>query len=790
MESPQLKPITVDHFGEDRAPNRWWRKAFIAADTPTVSRVVQIGFSIADQALAVGGMFLINVALARTQSREQYGVFALSYSIFTFLAGLHNAAILEAYTVYGSGKYNKHLAAFAGKFLRVNVLWCLVLTAVLAFIWQSLALKWASLASPTMLGLSLACGFLLTAAFLRRSFYIRRRPDLAARLSLVFFLMCSLFLWLSIRLQILSGFTAFTIVALAWIVAGLSLFKELPKVNESPKFLQAEPHYWAQHWKYSRWVVATAFTFQITWQGYYWLSAAFLSVKQVADLRAMYNLVSPVDQIFIAMSFLVLPKMSHRHANDGMSGLFPVWKTYVSGVIGITLAFAALVNLVGPRAMHILYAGKFDDIAPILGILAFLPVIMGIGNSMNDALKSAERPNIVFYAYLCSGSATFILGIPLVVRLGLRGAVYGMLATAATYTLALGLGLIGYFRVHSDGAARSSSVSTMPYVPGTATTRSGHLDLPSRLAPIALFVYNRPEHTRKTVESLKANDLASQSDLVVFSDGPKNEAAPQNVQAVRQYISGIDGFRSVSIIEREVNLGLAASVIAGVSQLCLEYGRIIVVEDDLLTSSDFLTFMNIALDRYQDEIRVFSVSGFNFAVAPKSEYSHDAFFSYRSSSWGWGTWKDRWEKADWNVSDYPSFRIDQDGRRLFNRGGQDLSGMLDLNMAGKLDSWAIRWAYAHYKQNSLALLSTHSRVYNIGFDGSGVHCRFGGALQSKLSGANCSGFRFPDTFDVDTHLSAEIERISNPSLPRVLARLFRDKLFLPSSLQQTKTESL
>jgi hypothetical protein len=209
-----------------------------------------------------------------------------------------------------------------------------------------------------------------------------------------------------------------------------------------------------------------------------------------------------------------------------------------------------------------------------------------------------------------------------------------------------------------------------------------------------------------------------------------------------------------------------------------------------LSSPDFLTFMNFALDRYQGNPQVFSVSGFNFAVAAKNGHPYDAFFSYRSSSWGWGTWKDRWEKADWNVSDYPSFRIDQDRRRLFNRGGQDLSGMLDLNMAGKLDSWAIRWAYAHYKHNSLALLSTHSRVYNIGFDGSGVHCRFGGARQSNLSAANGSGFRFPDTFDVDPHLSAEIERISNPSLPRVLARLFRDKLFLPSSLQQTKTESL
>lgn len=766
----------VQHNFRESGAKGWWHRAFNRSGDPIPTRAKQIAFSIADQGLAVGGMFLVNIALARTQSKEQYGIFALSYSIFTFLQGLHNAAILEAYTVYGSGRHNKYFAAFADKFARVNFLLCVALTTVLALIWRALSWKWASLASPITLGLALACGFLLTAAFIRRTFYIRRRPDLAARFSLVFFLMCSLFLWLSIRLEILSGFVAFAIAALAWIVAGFSLVKELPKGSESLRFVDVEPAYWAQHWKYSRWVLATAFVFQFTWQGYYWLSAAFLSVKQVADLRAMYNLVTPVDQIFIAMSFLVLPRMSHRHATDQMNGLVPAWKAYVSGVTLITLGFAALVNLLGPRVMHVLYAGKFDDIAPLLGTLAFMPVVMGIGNTMNDALKSAEKPNLVFYAYLCSGSATFLVGIPLVIRFGLRGAVYGMLATAATYTLALGVGLIGNLRDRSARPPRSLSVPDVLPVPEPATVPSVHLDLPNRLAPIALFVYNRPEHTRRTMESLQANDLASQSDLIVFSDGPKSVSAESSVRSVREYVRAIDGFRSINVVEREKNLGLAASVIAGVSQLCSEYGRIIVVEDDLLTSPDFLAFMNVALDRYQNEPRVFSVSGFNFAVAPNNGYSYDAFYSYRSSSWGWGTWKDRWEKADWSVSDYSNFRIDQDQRRLFNRGGQDLSGMLDLNMAGKLDSWAIRWAYAHYKHNSLALLSTHSRVYNIGFDGSGVHCKGGAPRQGWFSGPNRSVLHLPKTVEVDRYIIEEIQRACRPSTSRVLARNFRDKL--------------
>jgi hypothetical protein len=293
---------------------------------------------------------------------------------------------------------------------------------------------------------------------------------------------------------------------------------------------------------------------------------------------------------------------------------------------------------------------------------------------------------------------------------------------------------------------------------------------PGELAPIALFVYNRPEHARRTVESLRANHLAQQSDLFVFADAAKDESAVNAVEAVRKFTRTIEGFRSVTVIERERNCGLAGSVIQGVTRLCEEFGRVIVIEDDLLTAPDFLVFMNSALERYVDDPWVFSVSGFNYAVKTPEDYPYDAFFAYRSSSWGWGTWKDRWAKADWSVSDYARFRSDKGMQRLFNRGGDDLSRMLALQMAGDLDSWAIRWAYTHWKHDAFAVLPTQSRIFNIGLDGSGVHCRPGSAKQSPLKPGGKFEIRFPSKVDSDPRFAAQISHMHRVSPARRCAR--------------------
>lgn len=425
-----------------------------AAKSFSWARVRQAGVTITDQVLSVGGMFLVNVVLARTQSRREYGLFALVYSAFTFLTAIHNGTILETFTVYGSGRYQKHFGPYLRLLWRSNISVGLILSVGLTLLWGALRYISPGIASSTILGASMSCGVLLSAMFVRRSFYVRRRADLAAKFSLVFFCSCVVLLWTAFRFGILDGFYGFVITAIAWGIAGAALFKELPKVVQSGDFIEIEPHYWAEHWKYSRWVLVTAFVFQLTTQGYFWLVAGLLSIGDVGNLRALYNIVLPLDQLFAAMSLVVLPVMCSRYATQNLTGLIPLWKAYCLGWLAVALGFVALVYIAGKPVMHLLYAGRFDNISSLVMIIAFLPVTLGIGHTINGALKAAEKPKLVFYAYAFSGAATFVLGIPLVMRLGLRGAVYGMLVSAATYTMALAGGLS--FLVYGGSRTRGS----------------------------------------------------------------------------------------------------------------------------------------------------------------------------------------------------------------------------------------------------------------------------------------------------------------------------------------------
>ncbi len=410
------------------------------SDGLSVSRPVRLAYSLADQALAVGGMFAVNIALARVRSKKEYGIFALSYSVFTFLSGLHNAAILEVYTIYGSGRYHHRFAGYGRLLWRTNA-WLLgTLSALLLAAWQGLRWLHPAFASPALLGVALTCGVLLTASFMRRTFYMRRRPDLAARFSAAFFVSCMILLALGIRAGLLNGLSAFLIVALAWVMAALFMMHEPGRIGSKHgmDFLLQEPDYWSEHWKYSRWVLVTALVFQFTAQAYLWVVAGFLSVRDVAELRALYNLVLPVDQIFAAITVLVLPQMALLFAAQELGRLRHLWWRYSMLLVGISATFALLVGLGSLPLLHFVYGGKFDGVAPLLRWYVLLPVVMGVGNAANAALKAVEQPQAVFHAYLTSGAATFVLGIPLVMHLGLRGAVYGMLLSGVSYTVALG----------------------------------------------------------------------------------------------------------------------------------------------------------------------------------------------------------------------------------------------------------------------------------------------------------------------------------------------------------------
>jgi hypothetical protein len=292
-------------------------------------------------------------------------------------------------------------------------------------------------------------------------------------------------------------------------------------------------------------------------------------------------------------------------------------------------------------------------------------------------------------------------------------------------------------------------------------------------APIALFVYNRPDHARQTVDALRVNDFAERSDLFVFADGAKSSEGVAAVNSTRKYARKVEGFKSVTVVERERNFGLSRSVITGVGQLCSEFGKAIVVEDDVITAPDFLRFMNRGLQRYAGEPRVMSVCAFNPPLAPPASYPFDTFCSYRFSCWGWATWKDRWEKADWAVTDYAQFATDRAKRKKFDLGGDDLSWLLNLHMRGEIDSWDTVWAYTHFKHGALAVLPVESKSYNIGLDGSGVHCKHVSMEQSSIGEGSSSEYRFPDSADVNPHFVAEIRKYHRPSMARRLVRFAR-----------------
>jgi hypothetical protein len=243
-------------------------------------------------------------------------------------------------------------------------------------------------------------------------------------------------------------------------------------------------------------------------------------------------------------------------------------------------------------------------------------------------------------------------------------------------------------------------------------------------APIVLFVYKRPGHTQRTLEALVANEGASESDLFIYSDGPKTADDLEPVRAVREYLGMVEGFKSVTLVEREQNMGLADSVLAGVTAVLDRFGSVVVMEDDLLTTSNFLCFVNAALSTYERRPDVFSVTGYNYPLHIPLSYREDAYLSYRSSSWGWGTWRDRWDQVDWAVSDYGEFVEDARAQECFRRGGDDLPQMLEMQMSGELDSWSIRFDYAHSRHDAFCVHPVTSKVQNIGFDGSGVHCDY------------------------------------------------------------------
>ena len=240
-------------------------------------------------------------------------------------------------------------------------------------------------------------------------------------------------------------------------------------------------------------------------------------------------------------------------------------------------------------------------------------------------------------------------------------------------------------------------------------------------APIAFFTYKRPEHTRQSLESLAQNEGADQSELFIFCDGPKEPEDQEGVRQVREVVRSRQWCGNVRIIERESNMGCANSIISGVTEICEKYGRVIVLEDDLVLSPFFLDYMNKALDLYNDHPRVMEISGHMYPI--QLYVDTDAIFLPFITSWGWATWQRSWKHFDSHMLGYERLKSNKQLKYTFDfNDSYPYFKMLNSEVNSKIDTWDIRWYLSTFMLGGLTLHPVQSLVKNIGFDGSGTHC--------------------------------------------------------------------
>ena len=255
-----------------------------------------------------------------------------------------------------------------------------------------------------------------------------------------------------------------------------------------------------------------------------------------------------------------------------------------------------------------------------------------------------------------------------------------------------------------------------------------------KFAPVVIFNYNRPNHSLSTWEALSRNFYAEETELFLFCDGPKPDASEDMKKRIATVsaeakkfadeakANGV--FKEVRVQCNSKNKGLANSIIDGVSSIIAKYGRVIVLEDDLLTSPYFLKYMNEALDKYERYSAVFSISANRPPVNKLQipvDYEYDVFVSLMAFSTGWATWENRWKKIDWSMQYYDELCKHPQQISAFNRGGDVMMKYLTQQRHGKIDSWAIRFNYSMFANHSVSILPCVPYVDNIGFDGTGVH---------------------------------------------------------------------
>lgn len=276
------------------------------------------------------------------------------------------------------------------------------------------------------------------------------------------------------------------------------------------------------------------------------------------------------------------------------------------------------------------------------------------------------------------------------------------------------------------------------------------------LAPIALFVYNRIDTLKQTVEALQKNYLAPESELIIFSDAGKDQKDQLSVQVVREYLKTIVGFKTIIIHEAAYNKGLATSIIEGVTMVLDDYESIIVLEDDLIISKNFLDFINQALEFYKKDEKIFSVSGWSLKLETIKRIKFDNYVHLRMSSWGWGIWKDKWTQIPWEKNYYINYLSDKKIENGFKKVSPDLPRMLKKYISGKNQSWAIRASFFQFLNNKYTVAPKMSKVNNIGFGKGATHTKFHNFYDDKIDTTHSRVFSFEENPNPDYLIFQEI----------------------------------
>jgi O-antigen/teichoic acid export membrane protein len=386
-----------------------------------------------DQGLISGSNFLIGILLARWLVPEQYGAYALAFSVFLFAAGFHGALLLEPMSVFGPAAYSKCLPAYLGKLLGLHSALVLLLAALVGA--GVVVLRYSTLgrglAAP-LWGVCIATPSILFFWLCRRAAYVKLAPSLAAKGASAYCLVLISLLLAAKTLGWLSGFAAFLIQAVAATAAGALLLVFL-----QPRFVsQSGPsgsEVARRHWRYGRWAMGTQFVYWLSGNAYYVIVAGFVRMDDVAALRALQNFSLPFIQCVIALSLLVLPWASAKFAQEGRQGFERRIRQITLLFLGGASVYFAILCLFGGRIMAILYAGRYTHFAYLLPLVAAPVLVLAASQGSTLAMQAMQVPSEIFFAYTLAGVTTLGAGIPLTRCWGLPGAAVGILISYLTF---------------------------------------------------------------------------------------------------------------------------------------------------------------------------------------------------------------------------------------------------------------------------------------------------------------------------------------------------------------------